>query len=109
MSIPELPSAKCISTKYLRNAWKKLSNKPLPDLIAITVNDYDFTYFLDIMQRNPGVKDTQLNEYGVKFDNKYIEACSFKVNNQFFMVVKQSAPLAECVEHELHHIIVDFS
>lgn len=96
MSIPELPSAKCISTKYLRNAWKKLSNKPLPNLIAITVNNHDFTHFLDIKQNIPDVKDTQLKEYGINFNNKYIEACSFKVNNQFFAVVKQSAPIAKC-------------
>jgi hypothetical protein len=109
VSVPELPSAKCISTKCLRNAWKKLSDKHLPDLIAITLNDDDFLHFIDIMHRNPGVKDTRVKEYGINFDDTYIEACSFKVNKLFFIVVKQSAPLTDSVEHELRHIIAYFN
>jgi hypothetical protein len=81
----------------------------LPDLIAITLNDDDFLHFIDIMHSNPGVKDTRVKEYGINFDDTYIEACSFKVNNQFFIVVRQSAPLTDSVEHELRHIITNFS
>jgi len=102
--IPELPSAKPISTRTVRSVWKKISDKPFPDVYAFTVNDHDFFFLLDRVQKNPGVKDTRVKEYGLLFDNKFIEAFSFKVNSHFLILIKQSAPFAPSLEHELIHL-----
>ena len=107
--IPDLPSAKIISPKCLRRVWDKLSDRPLPDLVALTLNDADFFYFLGIVQKNPGVDDTRFREYGVNFDNKCVDAFSFKAGNIFLIVVRQSASLDNCIDHELRHILTDFN
>jgi hypothetical protein len=104
LNIPELPSAKPISTRTVRSVWKKISEKPFPDVYAFTVNDHDFFFLLERVQKNPGVKDTRVKEYGLFFDNKFIEAFSFKVEGHFLILIKQSAPFASSLEHELTHL-----
>jgi hypothetical protein len=42
MKIPELPTAKAVSPKTVRSFWKKISDKPLPDVYAFTVDKKDF-------------------------------------------------------------------
>ena len=107
MKIPELPSIKSIPEKTLATIWKTISDKPLPEAHAFTLNNKDFDYMLNIVQKNPGVKDSRVREYGIDFDNSLIEAFSFKAENYFVILVKQSAPLQECLEHELRHILND--
>ena len=62
---------------------------------------------LNVVQKNPGVKDSRVREYGLDFDNSLIKAFSFKANDYFVILVKQSAPLRESIEHELKHILND--
>jgi hypothetical protein len=108
LKIPELPSIKCISEKVLAKLWRNISDKPLPEVYAYTLNNKDFDYLLNLLQKNPGVKDSRVREYGVDFDNRFIEACSFRMNEGYFVVlVKQSAPLQISLEHELNHILND--
>ncbi len=64
----------------LANIWKSISDKPLPEAHAFTLNEKDFEYMLNIVQKNPGVKDSRVREYGINFDNSFIKAFSFKVN-----------------------------
>ena len=107
MKIPELSargSAKAVSTKLLRSVWNKISDKPFPDVYAFIFDDNDFFLLLNRLQESPSVTDTRVKEYGVNFDNKYIEACSFKVKSYFVILVKQSAPLSSPLEYELKHI-----
>ena len=104
MNIPGLPSAKPVSTRTVKSVWKKISEKPFPDVYAFTVNDNDFFFLLERVQKNPGVKDTRVKEYGLFFDNKFIEAFSFKVEGHFLILIKQSAPFASSLEHELRHL-----
>jgi hypothetical protein len=73
----------------------------------LALNDADFFYFLEVVQKNPGVEDTRFNEYGVGFDDKFVEAFSFKAENIFLIVVRQSASLDSCIEHWLRHILTD--
>jgi hypothetical protein len=104
LNIPELPSAKPVSTRTVRSVWKKISEKPFPDVYAFTVNDHDFFFLLERVQKNPGVKDTRVKEYGLFFDDKFIEAFSFKVKGHSLILIKQSAPFASSLEHELRHL-----
>ena len=104
LRIPELPSIKSISEKELANIWKTISDKPLPEAHAFTLDEKDFDYMLNVVQKNPGVKDSRVREYGVDFDNSLIEAFSFKANDYFVILIKQSAPLKDSLEHELKHI-----
>ena len=107
MNIPEFPSIKSVSEKVLANIWVTISDKPLPETQAFTLDDKDFAYLLNLVQKNPGVVDTRIREYGVDFDNSFIEAFSFKVEDCFVVFVKQSAPLRSCLVHELKHILND--
>jgi hypothetical protein len=59
---------------------EKISEKPLPEVYAYTLNNKDFDYLLNLVQKMRGVKDTRVREYGVDFDNRFIEACSFFMN-----------------------------
>jgi len=104
MKIPELPSAKAVSPKIVKNVWKKISDKPFPDVYAFIVDDKDFFFLLERVQKNPGVKDTRVKEYGLFFANKFIEAFSFKVEGHSLILIKQSAPFASSLEHELTHL-----
>ena len=93
MKIPELPSAKAVSTKRLRSVWKRISDKPFPEVYAFTFDENDFRYMLNLLQKNPRVTHTRVKEYGVGFGNKYIEACTFQFKGQMIILVKQTAPL----------------
>jgi hypothetical protein len=105
MKIPELPSAKAVSPKTVRSIWKKISEKPLPDVYAFTVDEKDFFFLLEIVQKNPSMKDTRIKEYGVDFDNQFIEAFSFKVEGHFLIIIKKTVSLNASLKHELRHII----
>ena len=62
---------------------------------------------LNMVQKNPGVKDSRVKVYGINFDNSFIEAFSFKINDLFVIFVRQSVPLQNSLEHELQHILND--
>ena len=80
---PEIQSAKNISKKLLRSVWKKISDKPFPDVYAFTLEDSEFLSTLDLLQKQKRVIDTRVKEYGVDFDNKFIEACTFEFKGHF--------------------------
>jgi len=84
-----------------------ISDKALPEAHAFTLNNKDFDYMLNVVQKNPGVKDSRVREYGIDFDNSFIEAFSFKANDYFVILIKKSAPLRDSLEHELKHILDD--
>lgn len=84
---------------------KKITDKPFPEVYAFTVDDKNFFFLLDKVQKNPSVKDTRVKEYGIDFDNKFIEALSFKAKGHFLIIIKKSVPLSASLEHELRHII----
>ncbi len=104
MNLPKLTSARTVSTKLLKVVWKKISGKPFPDIYAYTFDEKDFDHMLKLLKKNPGVIDTRVKEYGVDFNDKLIEACTFVFEEAFIILVKQSADLVESLEHELTHI-----
>ena len=104
LKIPEVPSAKSIPLKILRTVWKTISDKPLPEVYVFTLDYNDFYFLLERLHKTPGVKDSRIVEYGIDFDDKFIEACSFKVEDYFVILIKRSAPLRDCLQHELAHV-----
>ncbi len=84
-----------------------MSDKPFPEVSAFTLDDRDFLFLLDLLHKNPGVEDSRVREYGVDFDDVFIEAYSFQFEGYFVVYVKQSASLTVCLEHELKHILND--
>ena len=101
---PELKGAKVISDRVLKSVWKKVSGKPLPDVLAYSLRDKEFLSTVKLLQSNKGVIDTRVKEYGVDFDNRLIEACTFEFEGHLIILVKQSVPLADTLEHELKHV-----
>ena len=83
MKLPKLTSARIVSTKLLKTVWKKISDKAFPDIYAYTFDENDFDRMLKLLQKNPGVIDTRIKEYGVDFDDKLIEACTFVFEEAF--------------------------
>jgi hypothetical protein len=77
--------------------------KAFPEVYAFGVYDDDYFFLLERVQENLGVKDTRVKEYGVNFDNKFIEAFFFKVRAYFVIVIRKSVPLEVSLEHELKH------
>jgi hypothetical protein len=102
--IPEINSAKSIPTRRLKNVWKRISDKPLPDVYAFILEDKEFLSTLNLLRKQSGVEDTIVKEYGVDFPNKFIEACTFEFRGHWIVLVKQSVSLNDSLEHELRHI-----
>jgi hypothetical protein len=97
-------SAKSVSNKLLRCVWERISDKPLPDVYAYTLEDNEFLSNLTYLQKQNMVIDTRVKEYGVKIDNKFIEACTFRFKEHFIIFVRQTVPLVNALEHELRHV-----
>jgi hypothetical protein len=104
LKIPEHPSAKAVSTKRLRSVWKRISNKPLPDVYAFTLEEKEFLSNLELLQKNKGIIDTRVSEYGLKVPNQFIEACTFEFKGHLIIFVKKTVPLVDALEHELRHV-----
>jgi hypothetical protein len=68
------------------------------------LEDSEFLSTLELLQKKNKVIDTRVKEYGVKVDNKFIEACTFRFKGHFVIFVKQTIPLVEALEHELKHV-----
>ena len=101
----DFKSAKAIPDKTVLKVWKKISDKPLPDIYAYTLKDEFFFSFLKQVQNNKGVIDTRIKEYGAKVDNLFIEAFTFEFKRHKIIFVKKAADLASSLEHELKHVV----
>ncbi len=104
MKIPQIPSVKAVSTKCLRSVWKRISDKPFPDVYAYTLEEKEFLSNLELLQKNKRIIDTRVSEYGLKVPNQFIEACTFEFKGHLIIFVKQTVPLVNALEHELKHV-----
>jgi hypothetical protein len=75
-----------------------------PEVYAFMFDEKDFLFILAFLQSNPEMTDTRVVEYGVDFDNKFIDACTFEFKGQPIILVKQTAPLIDSLTHELKHV-----
>jgi hypothetical protein len=101
---PEIKSVRTVSNKVLRSVWKSISDKPLPDVSAYTLTDKVFISNLKLLQKNRDVIDTRVKEYGMDFNNEFIEACTFEFEGHLIVFVRESVPLVAALEHELKHV-----
>jgi hypothetical protein len=100
----ETQSAKSVSKKLLRSVWERISDKPFPDVYAFTLEDNEFLSTLALLQKQNGVIDSRVEEYGTDFPNDFIEACTFELKGYLVILVKESVPLVDALEHELRHV-----
>jgi hypothetical protein len=100
----DFKSAKVIPDRTVFRVWRKISDKPLPDVYAYSLEDEFFFSFLKLVQSNKGVVDTRIKEYGVEVDNLFIEAFTFEFKGHKVIFVKKSSDLASSLEHELRHV-----
>ncbi len=101
---PKIKSVKTISNKILGNVWKRISDKPLPDVLAYTLTDKAFISNIKLLQKNGGEIDTRFKEYGTDFNVEFIEACTFEFEGHLIVFVRESVPLVNALEHELKHV-----
>ena len=90
---PETQSAKSVSKKILRSVWGKISDKPFPDVYAFTLEENEFLSTLDLLQKQNKVIDTRVKEYGVKIDNKFIEAARSSLRDTLLFLLNKQFPL----------------
>jgi hypothetical protein len=102
--IPKIDNVKVVSKRKLISVWKKVTDGPLPDVTAYILKDEEFLKAVNLINKNKGVRDTRIKEYGVDFDNKIIEACTFEFEGHLIIFIKESGSLQEALEHELRHV-----
>ena len=100
----EIHSAKSVPKELLRSVWKRISDKPLPDVYAFTLEEKEFLSNLELLQKSKWIIDTRVSEYGLKVPNEFIEACTFEFKGRLVIFVKQTVPLVDALEHELRHV-----
>jgi len=100
----EVHSAKSVPKRLLRSVWKSISDKPLPDVYAFTLEEKEFLSNLELVQKNKRIIDTRVLEYGVRVPNQFIEALTFEFKGHLIIFVKQTVPLVKALEHELRHV-----
>jgi hypothetical protein len=104
LKLPQLPSTNQVSEKILNTVWKKISDKPLPEVYAFTFNDRDFLRMSNLLQTTPGMTNLRIEEYRAGFDNNTVKAYTFKFKEKIIILIKQDAHLTDCLEHELRHV-----
>ncbi len=95
--------AKPIPNTTLKTVWKQISDNPLPNVFAFRFPDCIFSGVLEKILSNKGVVDRWISEYR-ESGNGDIEACTFELKGRLVILIKESAMLADCLEHELQYV-----
>ncbi len=98
-----------ISKRRLTNAWKTLSDKPLPKVEAFRLSDNDFNR---VLQQRHCIEDDfrEIEEWGRLLSTKGTDACVFNGDKnddaEFIILVRENSyhTLDEIIVHELSHI-----
>jgi hypothetical protein len=96
--------AKPVSEKLLLTFWRRVSDKSLPDVYAFTFEDANFYFGRGLSAKKQRRYRHPTKEYGVDFDDGFVDACTFEFKGHLIVFVKESAPLEECLEHEFRHV-----
>ncbi len=104
MQLPQLPSTNPVSDRILESVWKKISDKPMPEIYAFTFDDRDFLRMANLLQTTPNMINTRVEKNGAGFDNKNVEAHTFQFKEKIIILIKQDSTLTDCLEHELRQI-----
>jgi hypothetical protein len=102
--------AEPISKQQLAAAWKTLSDKPLPNVKALKLNDEDFNHILAHMHC-PEDSMRELAEWGRVLSIGGTDACVFNVDEACddaeYMILIRKKPyntIEKIIMHELGHI-----
>ena len=93
----------------ISEAWKTLSVKPLPKILALELRDEDFNYIID-MRRCPEDQLREIEEWGRVLSTKGTDACVFNADvdeDADYVILVRENPyhtLDEIIIHELSHI-----
>ena len=98
-----------IPKKQLVTAWKKISSKPLPKVIALKLSDADFNHVIDVRHC---VEDDMrdFEEWGRILPTKRTDACVLngdETDDADYIIIVRKNPyhsLDQIILHELSHI-----
>ncbi|MDR0372201.1 MAG: hypothetical protein LBI79_01360 [Nitrososphaerota archaeon] len=101
--------AEYIPKRQLSEAWKKLSNKPLPNVKMLRLSDEDFNY---VLRHRRCLEDDlcEIEEWGRILSIKGTDACIFNGQEtddvDYIILVRQNPyhSLEEIIQHELGHL-----
>jgi hypothetical protein len=60
-------------------------------VLVYTLTDKVFISNLKLLQKNKGVIDARVKEYGMNFNNEFIEAFTFEFEGHLIIFVRESA------------------
>jgi hypothetical protein len=99
--------AKRIHEKQLVKAWKNLSSKPMPKILALQLSDEDFNHVIDL-RRCPEDNIREIEEWGRVLSTSGTDACVFNGDEgiDYVILVRQNPyhSMEEIIVHELRHI-----
>ena len=98
-----------IPKRHLTNAWKTLSNKPMPKVKALRISDDDFNHALE---HRHCIEDSfrEIEEWGRVLSTKETDACVFNGDEadgaDYIILVRENSyhTVDEIIVHELSHI-----
>jgi len=99
--------AKRIPKKQLLQAWKSLTDKPLPKIKALILTDEDFNHIIEHRQC-PQDMLREIEEWGRVLSTKGTDACVFNGEKTDYIILIRENPyhnIEEIISHELSHII----
>jgi hypothetical protein len=98
-----------IDTAQLAQAWKTLSDKPLPNVKALKLSDQDFNNIID-RRRCPEDQLREIEEWGRVLSTRGTDACVYNgepADGADYVILVRENPyhtIGEIIVHELSHI-----
>ena len=102
-------SAKRIPKRQLTAAWRRLSERPFPNVKALKLSDSDFNHVLEHRHCSEDAL-REIEEWGRILSTKGTDACVFNADDtddaEYVILVRQNPyhSLDEIIHHELSHI-----
>lgn len=101
--------AKVVPKREIISAWKKLTTKAFPKVIALQLNDEDFNRFIGKV-RCPDDERREMHEWGRILSIRGTDACVFQtaefVDVDYVILIRKNPyhKIAAILKHELSHI-----
>ena len=102
--------AKRLPKRELALAWRKLTTKPFPKVIAVQLKDDDFNRII-CLRRCKEDELRELEEWDTILTTEGTDACVFnadeEVGTEYLILIRESHyhAIKEIVKHELLHIV----
>lgn len=102
--------AKVVSRREVISAWKGLTIKPFPKVIALRLKDEDFNRYIGQI-KCPDDERREIHEWGRILSIKGTDACVYQtaefVDVEYIILIRENPyhSIAEILKHELSHIV----